>query len=160
MQRLSPQQIAADLSGKARSTFYGWWLVTITSFMLTIMSLTVFQGLGTFLVALQNHFGWSRTALSGAFSLARAEGAILGPLEGFLVDKFGTRRMVTIGWSIMGVGFLLFSFVQELWHFYCVFVLITLGAGLGGFLALVSMVNNWFNRRRTFALGVCLTNWF
>jgi MFS family permease len=125
--------------------------------MLTIMSLTVFQGLGTFLVALQSHFGWSRTALSGAFSLSRAEGAILGPVEGFLVDRFGTRRMVVIGWSVMGVGFLLFSFVQELWHFYVVFVVITLGAGVGGFLALVSVVNNWFARRRAFALAVAMS---
>ena len=86
--------------------FYGWRLVGVAALLLTLMSLTVFQGLGTILVALERQFGWSRTALSGAFSLARVEGAILGPLEGFLVDRIGTRRMVLIGYILMGLGFI------------------------------------------------------
>ena len=76
--------------------FYGWWLVGLSSFMLTLMSLTVFQGLGTMLVALERRYGWSRTALSGALSLAQIEGAILGAIEGVLVDRMGTRRMVRL----------------------------------------------------------------
>ena len=43
-------------------------LVGVASVLLTLMSLTVFQGLGTMLVALERQFGWSRTALSGAFA--------------------------------------------------------------------------------------------
>ncbi|MDP2949047.1 MAG: MFS transporter, partial [Chloroflexota bacterium] len=152
-----PQRQFVSLFGRARGVFYGWWLLGVAASLLTLMSLTVFQGLGTFLVALQNQFGWSRTALSGAFSLARAEGAILGPIEGFLVDKVGTRRMVLIGYTILGLGFLLFSFVQELWQFYGVFLVITLGSGLGGWLAMISMVNNWFSRRRAFAMAVAMS---
>ena len=79
----------------AENLFYGWWLVGVAAFLLTLMSLTVFQGLGTILVALERQFGWSRTALSGAFSLARVEGAILGPIEGFLVDRVGTCLLYT-----------------------------------------------------------------
>lgn len=56
--------------------FYGWWLVGLSSVVLTLMSLTVFQGLGIMLVALERQYGWSRTALSGACSLARVEGVI------------------------------------------------------------------------------------
>ena len=37
--------------------FYGWWLVGVAAFLLTLMSLTVFQGLGTILVALERQFG-------------------------------------------------------------------------------------------------------
>ncbi len=140
-----------------QDVFYGWKLVGVAVFMLTLMALTVFQGLGTFLVALQSQFGWSRTALSGAFSLARAEGAVLGPLEGVLVDKIGTRRMVLIGYTILGSGFILFAFVQELWHFYAAFLIITLGSGLGGWLAMISMVNHWFSRRRAFAMALAMS---
>ena len=61
--------------------FYGWKIVIATGFMLTLMSLNVFQGLGTLLVGLERNFGWSRTAMSGAFALARVEGAVLGPIE-------------------------------------------------------------------------------
>ena len=137
--------------------FYGWWLVGVAAFLLTLMSLTVFQGLGTILVALERQFGWSRTALSGAFSLARVEGAILGPVEGLLVDRVGTRKMVVIGYILMGLGFLWLGQVETLWAFYASFMLITLGSGLGGWLAIIAMVNNWFTRQRTFAMASAMS---
>ena len=151
--------------------FYGWWLVGLSSFMLTLMSLTVFQGLGIVLVALERSYGWSRTALSGAFSLARVEGAILGPIEGVLVDRVGTRRMVLIGYTMMGLGFIWLSQIdalgrlgifsvlpissldERLLHFYGSYMFVSLGTGLGGWLALIAMVNNWFIRRRSFAMA-------
>ncbi len=155
--------------------FYGWWLVGLASFMLTLMSLTVFQGLGIMLVALERRYGWSRTALSGAFSLARVEGAILGPIEGVLVDRIGTRRMVLIGYTMMGLGFIwlsqidslarlgllrglpLSSLDESLVHFYGAYMFVSLGTGLGGWLALIAMVNNWFNRRRSFAMASAMS---
>ena len=78
--------------------FYGWWLVGLASFMLTLMSLTVFQGLGTMLVALERQYGWSRTALSGAFSLARVEGRDTGPNRGRAGGQGGGRA----AWCLSG----------------------------------------------------------
>jgi MFS family permease len=140
-----------------RSVFYGWWLVGVALFMLTLMALTVFQGLGTFLVALERQFGWSRTTLSGAFAFARVQNAVIGPVEGFLVDRVGNRRMVLIGFSIMGLGFILLSQIQTAWQFYLAFIVITIGSGLGGFLAHISMVNNWFVRQRSLAMATAMT---
>ena len=163
---------AGSKAFRARGVFYGWWLVGLTSFLLTLMSLTVFQGLGTMLVALERQYGWSRTALSGAFSLARVEGAILGPIEGVLVDRIGTRRMVLIGYALMGLGFIWLSRIESLGqlgllpftsldesllHFYGAYAFVSLGSGLGGWLALVAMVNNWFIRRRSFAMASAMS---
>jgi MFS family permease len=142
---------------RARGAFYGWKLVGVGTFLLTLMSVSVFQGLGTFLVAFERQFGWSRTAMSGAFTLARGEGAVLGPLEGVLIDKFGSRRLILIGYTIMGLGFILLSTIQNLWQFYLAFIIITLGSGLGGWLAVISMINNWFNRQRSMAMATTMT---
>ncbi len=135
-------------------SFYGWKLVTLSFFMLTLSSLVSFQGTGTFVVALERHFGWSRTLLSGAFALTRVQGAALGPIEGYLIDKFGPRRMVMAGFIVMGTGFVLFSLVQTAWHFYVAFVVISLGAGLGGWLAMIAAVTNWFIKHRALALSI------
>ena len=167
---------AREAVAGVRGVFYGWWLVGISSIMLTLMSLTVFQGLGTMLVALERQFQWSRTALSGAFSLARVEGAVLGPLEGVLIDRIGTRRMVMIGYTIMGLGFIWLSQIETLGNlrliakftpfdsldesliqFYMAYIFITLGSGLGGWLALIALVNNWFSRRRSFAMATAMS---
>jgi MFS family permease len=147
----------ASVIQRARGVFYGWKLVGVGTFLLTLMSVSVFQGLGTFLVALERQFGWSRTAMSGAFTLARGEGAVLGPLEGVLIDKFGSRRLILIGYTIMGLGFILLSTIQNLWQFYLAFIIITLGSGLGGWLAVISMINNWFNRQRSMAMATTMT---
>ena len=122
-----------------------------------LMATTVFQGVGTFFVALERTFGWNRTTLSGAFSLSRAEGALLGPFEGLLTDKFGTRRMVVIGYVIMGAGFIWYSYIQEIWHFYLAYLAISLGSGVGGWLPMVALINNWFSRRRALAMSVAVT---
>ena len=147
----------ANVARRARGVFYGWWMVGAASFIMTLMALTVFQGLGIFLVALQAHFGWSRTAISGAFSLLRVEGAALGPVEGLLVDRLGAKRMVLIGFSILGIGFLFLSRIENLWQFFAVFGLIAVGSGVGGWLPMITVVNNWFIRRRSFAMATAMT---
>ena len=125
--------------------------------MLMLMSTTVFQGVGTFFVALERTFGWNRTTLSGAFALSRAEGALLGPLEGLLVDRLGTRRMVIIGYLIMGAGFIFYSQIQSIWQFYVAYLAISLGSGIGGWIAFVTLINNWFSRRRALAMSIAVS---
>ncbi|MDE2688031.1 MAG: MFS transporter [Chloroflexota bacterium] len=161
----------ADAVGMVRGVFYGWWLVGIAVVLLTLMALCVFQGLGTFLVALQLEFGWSRTVLSGAFSLSRAQGAVIGPIEGWLIDKVGNRRMILFGYLLMAFGFLMFSQVGNsdfwdlglfaissgVWQFYISFITISLGSGVGGWLALMALMNNWFVRQRSLAIATSMS---
>ncbi len=109
--------------------------------------------MGMWFVALESAYGWNRTQLSLAFAFTRIEGGILGPIEGALVDRLGTRRMVFIGLTIMGAGFLFLSQVRELWMFYVAFLIMALGQGLGGWLPLNAMLTNWFNRNRAKAMG-------
>ena len=136
---------------RVRGVFYGWWMVCLSAFLMTLMALGVFQGLGTLVAVLEERFDWSRTALSGAFAFSRVQGAIVGPMEGILVDRLGSRRMVLVGYIIMGVGFILLSQVDSLWQFYVTFIIISLGSSLGGWLAMITVVNNWFARQRSLA---------
>ena len=133
--------------------FYGWYLVAVGVFLLSISSLGVFRGMSPLMPVLQKNFGWTRTQISLSSLLTRVEGAALGPIEGFLIDRIGARKMVLIGFSIMAVGFVLFSFIQNLWQFYAVFILINLGNGIGGGLAVVTILNSWFRRKRTIAMA-------
>jgi len=146
-----------DLIAGYKTVFYGWKLVGVSVFMLALMSVAVFQGLGTFLVALERDFKWSRGQMSFAFSLARGESAVLGPIEGWLIDRLGNRRMILIGYIVMAVGFIMFAGVNSLWQFYAAFMVVTLGSGLGGWLAMISMVNNWFVRKRSLAIAAAMS---
>ncbi len=144
---------AAGPADKPRGLFYGWWLVGVAMFTIALSNGAAAHGLGVFFVALERHFGWSRTVLSGAFALARLEGTVMGPVEGYFTDRFGSRRMVLVGFSILGLGFLMFSFTSGIVSFYLAFMVIAVGMGLGGFLPMIAAVNNWFVRRRSMAIA-------
>ena len=104
--------------------------------------------------ALELQFGWSRTQLTGAFSMAQLEGSIIGPLMGYLIDRLGPRRMVLIGMVITGLGFLLFSRTENIFTFYLSYGLIMLGTAAGTWLPYMSVVNRWFVRKRGLAMAI------
>lgn len=116
---------------------------------------TYFYGFSAFLLPLTTEFGWSYAAFSGAMSFSRLEGGLLGPLGGFLVDRFGARRMVFLGMGLMGLGFILLTQVSSLLMFYLVFILtVTVGADLGARVPAFTSAGSWFIRRRGLALGL------
>ena len=118
------------------------------------MTTPVWGGIGVWLSALELEFGWSRTQMALAFSLGQLEGSIAGPAVGFLVDRMGSRRIILGGTFVVGVGFVLFSFVTSLPMFYVSFAVIMLGASMGGWMPLMAALNKWFDRKRSFAMGI------
>ena len=134
--------------------FYGWWIVGASSGMLWLSALLWMHSYGAYVVLLQADFGWSKTVLGFAFALTRIESGILGPVQGWLVDRFGPRLIMSVGTVIFGIGFMLFSGIDSLLGFYLAFALMALGASLGGFGTLVVSLVNWFTRHRAKALAL------
>jgi len=120
---------------------------------MVISTVPLFHAMSVWAVALEREFGWNRTQLGFALTFTRIEGGLMGPLEGYLTDKVGTRRMVFIGLLILGSAFIFFGQVQTLWMFYLAYILMALGQGLGSWIPIMTMLTKWFNRRRSMALG-------
>lgn len=142
---------------RPRGIFYGWWLSGLAGLVMVISAVPVFHGMAVWAPVLRDHFGWSATQIGAALSLTRAEGALMGPIEGYLADKLGTRRMVLIGLLVLTGAFALFSQVNSLWVFYLAFIFMSLGQGLGGWVPLMTMLNHWFSRRRGTAMGISMS---
>ena len=140
-----------------RRVFYGWWIVGAAIGIQGLFSALLFHAFGTYIVLLERDFGWSKTALAGAFSLARIEDGLLGPAQGWILDRFGPRVVMRIGIVIFAAGFMLFSRIDSIFGFYVTFLIMAVGAALGGFLSITTAIVNWFDRRRTFAMGLALT---
>ena len=138
--------------------FYGWWIVTGGSILTAMGAGLNFYGFSAFFLPLSMELGQSRSALSGVFALARLEGGFLGPIEGFLIDKYGPRKMMFIGIPLMGFGFILLATVNSLLGLYLVYILtITLGSSLGTFAPATAAVANWFLRKRSRAIGFVMS---
>ncbi|MBI4233774.1 MAG: MFS transporter [Chloroflexi bacterium] len=135
--------------------FYGWWIVIAGAAGMALSAGLNFYGFSAFFVPLTQEFGWNRTALSGVYSFSRLESGILGPVEGFLVDKLGPRIMMLVGVPLMAAGFILLSQVHSLATLYLVYILfITLGSGLAFSTPISATVANWFQRKRSLAFGI------
>ena len=111
-------------------------------------------GFGVFFLPLATEFATSRTRLSFAVSIAQMEGGLLGPIDGYLVDRFGPRKMMFIGVGMMGLGFIWMSQVQSLFMFYVVYLaFISFGMSLGIRVPALVAPTNWFVKKRGIALG-------
>ena len=139
---------------RLKGIYYGWYLIPAFGAVMLLATTPLFHAMGIWAVAIERAFGWNRTQLSLALSFTRIEGGILGPIEGYFIDKFGTRRLVLIGMVIMGLGWVLFSRMNHLLVFYFAYLVIALGQGLGSWLALHTMLNNWFIKRRSMVMAL------
>ena len=73
--------MAIGLRTRIQGIYRGWWVAAAGFGVLALLTGAQSGGsIGLFFVALLRQFGWSRTLLSGAFSLVRIEGSFLGPL--------------------------------------------------------------------------------
>jgi sugar phosphate permease len=137
-----------------RAPFYGWWIVAAGFGIEFLIGALMFHAYGAYAVKLREEFGWSKTMLSAAFAMSRAESGILGPVQGWLTDRFGPRALIRIGMGVFGVGFLLFSRIEGPVAFFLTFFMMALGSSLGGYLPVSVAIVTWFHRRRALALSI------
>ena len=137
-----------------RSVFYGWWIVGTSALITAVCGVPFFAGTTAWFVVLREDYSWSVGAMTWAFALTRVEGGLMGPVQGFLTERLGPRRMVLIGLLILGGGFMLFSRINSLWGLYGAFLVMSMGSGLGIWLPTMTAVNNWFVRHRGLAIAL------
>lgn len=145
----------SQLPLKGRGPFYGWIIVGI-GFITQFFQGIANQGYGSYFPFLQRQFGWSSAMLAAPRSVTQVNNSVLGPVEGFLVDKFGPRFMATIGVFVMGLGLILFGLTNSLWMYFLANVVIAAGTGFQGLLVMSVAINNWFRRKRTIAQAIML----
>src|ERR671931_2724076 len=101
-----------DSLGQARDSkrfFYGWYMVGAGASLQFLLAGLMTQSFGAYVAVLSEERGWSKTALSGAAALQQMEVAILGPVLGWLLDRFGPQVFVRFGVLVFGTGLMLLS---------------------------------------------------
>jgi MFS family permease len=130
------------------------WLVAALAFLILGFTRGLHSSFGVFLVALLDAFGWSRGATSGVFSMALTVDAVLSPVVGYLLDRFGTKKIASSGCLILAAGLFLSGFIDSLWQFYIFFGLVSaVGITFTGMVPHVFLVSEWFASNRASAIG-------
>lgn len=103
---------------------------------------------------LQATTGASLPAVQVAFTLVIILQTWFSPLQGWLIDRFGPRLLITLGAALSGLGWVLTSFTDTLIGLYLTYGLFCgLGTGLV-YVGVVGLMVRWFPDRRGFATGI------
>lgn len=108
-----------------------------------------------FLVPLEAEFGWSRSQLTGIYSIYLLVGGMLAPFVGMLFDRHGPRLVYTAGMACVAIAFLVAGHLVALWQFYLfIGVLVGTGSGLAGMVPASALMTRWFRTRLSTAIGI------
>jgi len=135
--------------------FFGWWIV-IAGGLINAVGIGIFyQGFTVFFLPLKRELALSSAAVSLVYGASRFEGGVEGPLVGYLIDKFGPKKLIIFGTTFAGIGYFLFAGINSFLMFFLVYVLvIAMGASAGFVHPVSTVINNWFIRRRGTAFGI------
>ncbi len=140
---------------KLTGLFYGWRMVAASAAVRVLGAGLHSYGFTVFFLPLSQELNLSRTATSFAFSLARAEGAIEGPIVGHVLHRYGPRPVMLAAVSLMGAGYLLLSQASSYVAFLIIYTGLISLAHAGGFMhAPMTLTNTWFIRLRARAMTI------
>jgi MFS family permease len=129
--------------------------VAATSFLalFSIVGLALY-GLPLYYDHMVREFGWSRTQVTSGNALSKL---LIGPLFGFgagwVIDRFGPRRLMLAGILMAGMALMALSATSSLWMFYFFYLFNALGYVCGGPLPNQVLLSRWFDKSRGKAMG-------
>src|SRR5215470_15685207 len=127
----------------------------VTSFLalFAVVGLALY-GLPFYYDFMVKELGWTREQVTSGNALSKL---IIGPLFGFLagwlIDRFGPRRVMISGILMAGIALIGLSHISSLWLFYFFYMSNALGYICGGPLPNQVLLSRWFAQARGKAMG-------
>lgn len=129
--------------------------VLATCFLLNMLGRGIGDTYIVFISPLEKEFGWSRSQLTGIYSVYLLTGGALAPVVGTFFDRFGPRFVYTSGLLCLAAAFMLGGYLSSLWQFYVfIGVMIGAGSGLAGMVPASGLMTRWFRARLSTAMGI------
>ena len=136
-------------------SFYGWRMVLVGCLFRFLGGGFHFYGFTVFVLPLGKDLGINRAATGLVFGLARAEGALEGPLAGYLIDRFGPRPIMMIAVLLTGLGYIMLYWVESFWTLLIIYLgVVSLAFGAGFMHCPMVLANSWFIRWRARAMAL------
>jgi MFS family permease len=135
--------------------FYYGWLVISLCFLTTLTSAGVRSSPSVLIHPLEAEFGWSRTMIAAAVSMNLLLFGVAAPVSGWLIDRFGPRKVMMGSLTMLIVGVSGTMMMTEFWQFFLVWgIIVGIGAGGVGSVLTATVGNRWFVAKRGLALGI------
>jgi len=131
------------------------YIIATTFLSLLALSGFAYYGLPFFFDFMTKEYGWSRTVITSGNALGKLlVGPLFGFIAGWLIDKYGPRRLMLTGVLLMGTALIGLSFADSLGFFYLFYIFNALGYVCGGPLPCQVLISRWFDKNRGKAMGI------
>ncbi len=130
--------------------------VTATAFfaLFSIVGFALY-GLPFFYDFMVRQFGWTRAQVTSGNAYSKLiVGPAFGFVAGWIVDRFGPRRLMLVGILMAGSALVGLGTISSLGMFYFFYLFNALGYVCGGPLPNQVLLSRWFDRARGKAMGV------
>lgn len=135
--------------------FYGWRIVLVLSLTRFVASGVGINARSLLVLPLEKDLGVTRAEISLMFTVESLVIAATAPLGGWLMDRYGSRRVMVVGLLVSTGGFFLLAIAQTLWQ---VIIIIALPLGVAYNWSILNagapILNNWFNLKKAQALAL------
>ncbi len=123
--------------------------------LIAMMSISSPQYVWTlFTGPLNQKLGTTLAELQWTFSLLIILQTWCSPLQAYLVDRFGPRLLIAVGALLSGGGWVLSSYVDNIWALYFTYgVICGFGTGII-YVGIIGLMVRWFPDRRGLATGL------
>jgi len=95
--------VAQRLSEKT-PFYYGWIVLFSAGSSQFVRNAAASLTLAVFIYPISEELGWSRTLIAGAASVGGLAASGASPVVGWMVDKYGTRIVLTISILVLGLS--------------------------------------------------------
>jgi MFS family permease len=132
--------------------------VLATCFLLNMLGRGLGDTYAVFVVPLERDLGWSRSQVTGVYSLYLLVNGFTAPLVGMVFDRLGPRWVYGAGTLCLGGAFFLAAGITSLWQFYLLIgALVGIGVSLNGMVPGSALLARWYRARLSTALGIAFS---
>ena len=153
--------MTGDSPGRSRwptnssGIYFGWYLLAGAAVINGLGGSVLWQGFTVFFIPVSESLNLTAWQTSLAFSLARAENGVLGPITGWALDKYGFRTLMFAGTTITGIGYIMLAGTNSYLAFMLVYLcVVSVGSSTSFMQATTAAINTWFVRLRGLAMSV------
>lgn len=134
--------------------FYGWVVVAV-AVLATLVAAGVRSVPGALLVPLEQDLGWSKTTISLAVSIGLVLFGLGGPFSGYLMDRYGPRRITLFGLLLMSLSMVGSALMTQVWQLNLIWGVVSgVGTGIVGSVLGATVASRWFIKQRGLVTGI------
>ncbi len=137
-----------------RRIHYGWITVIAGLLITAVAAGMAINCFSLFVIPVSTDLGFSRAQMGVCQTINALGFVVTSLISGWLFKKIELKKIMKVSVAVIVIAYFTYSRLHRLWMFYICAMAASMSASLLTWVPLAVILNNWFVKRRAFAIGV------